>query len=78
MKRYDSDEIYETEINGEVYCFQYTNPDTRNGGRTFSGVATAWKRGTDDRFTVPYFVTGEDIDRTYFKIIEGIERIVNK
>lgn len=77
MKQYDSAEIYKTEVNGETYCFRYPDPQTRNSGKTFSGVAVAWKKDTDDRFTVPFFVTAEEIDRTYFKIIEGIEEHVN-
>ena len=77
MKQYDSAEIYETEINGETYCFRYPDPQTRNGGRTFSGVAVAWKKGSDDSFTVPFYVKADEIDRTYFKIIEGISAHVN-
>lgn len=77
MKKYDSDEIYETEVNGEVYCFRYPDPVTRNGGKSFSGVATAWKKDSNKQFTVPYYVKADDIDTVYFKIIEGIEKIVN-
>ena len=78
MKRNEIEKPFETEVNGEIYCFRFENPVTRNGGRTFSGVAVAWKKGTDDQFTVPFYVDGENISQSYSKIIEGIREIVNK
>ena len=78
MKYKEIDKPFETEVNGEVFCFRYENPVTRNNGRTYSGVAVAWKKGTDKQFTVPYFVDGENISQCYSKIIEGIKEYVNK
>lgn len=77
MIKYDYDEVYETEVNGEKYCFRYVNPTTRDGGISFSGVADVWKKGTTNQFLVPYYVKADEIDTVYFKIIEGIEKFVN-
>ena len=78
MKQNDAVEVYETEINGTTYCFRYPDPSTWNNGKSFHGVATAWKKGDEDYFTVPYFVKADDIDQVYFKIIEGIEEHLRK
>ena len=75
---FEVEKPYEINIDGTVYCFQYENPVTRNGGKTFSGVAVAWKKDTDDKFTVPYGVESENIDQCYEKIIEGIKAKVRK
>lgn len=78
MKHNETEKPYETEVNGDTYCFLYENPVTRNGGRTYSGVAVAWKKGTDAQFTVPFYVDGENISQSYAKIIEGIKEHISK
>lgn len=78
MEYYDFNVVYETEVNGEIYCFRYADPETHNGGRTFSVVAQAWKKGTEDYFLVSFSVPSEEIDETYFRIIKGIKKKVNE
>lgn len=75
----DEDEVYKYSVNDVMYCFRYQNPTTRNEGRTFSGVAIAWKDGDKDHtFTVPFFVKSEEIDQCHARICQGIEEHVNK
>ena len=70
----DATTVYEIEIKGITYCFRYFDPTTRDGGKSFDGVATAWKKGNEGYFTVPFHVKADDVDKVYFKIIEGIEK----
>ena len=78
MKYYNIEEVYETVINGVTYCFRYENPTTRNNGKSFSGVAQAWKKDVDTYFTVPYYVKSENIDMIPSEIAKGIKEIVEK
>ena len=78
MKKYDSDEICKTSINGKTYCFRYSNPDTHDGGKHFSGSAQVWEEGTDKTFTVFASVRSENIDSYYSKIVEAIEKEISK
>ena len=61
----DASTIYECVLNnGEEYSFRYPDPETRNGGKTFSGVAVVWKLAEPEKtFTVPFFVKADEIDR---------------
>jgi len=77
MKKFDSDDIYKTQINGKTYCFRYPNPETHDGGKHFSGSAQVWEEGSHDVFTVFATVRSEDIDMYYNKIVEAIERKIN-
>lgn len=74
MNKYHAAEIYETDINGTIFCFRYSDPETWNEGKSYHGVATVWEKGTEEHFTVPFYVKADDIDQVYFKIIEGIEK----
>jgi hypothetical protein len=78
MKFYDyTKDVFPCWIGDDTYYFYYPDPDTRNGGRTFSGVATAWKENDEaNKFLVPYFVKGDEIDLTQDAIRKGIERYV--
>lgn len=76
MKRLDSEEIYQTTVDGTIYCFRYPDPSTTDHGKHFYGTATAWKKETGEIFTVPYRVSAEDIDQVYGIIVDRIEKYV--
>ena len=70
-------EVYTYTIAGERYCFQYPNPVTRDGGKSFSEVATVWKEcDKENTFNVPFWTKAEDISKTHDVIISQIEKII--
>lgn len=73
MKQGNKATIYHTFVGGVKYSFSYPPPVTRDNGKTYSEVATAWEDGTDERFTVPFFVKGDELWKVHEKITEGIE-----
>lgn len=78
MRQYDSDEVYEYSVDGVDYSFWYPNPVTRNGGRSFDGVAEVWKKSEprSNYFTVPFHVRADEIDQAFDRIYKGIEKYV--
>jgi hypothetical protein len=78
MKSYNyTKDVFPCCFDGETYLYYHNELQTRNGGKSFTGMATFWKEGSQsNKDTVPFYVKADDIEITQEIICKNIERKV--